>query len=72
MANLRAPQTAARIGISNTTLYNKIRKGEFPAGIKLGPRLVVWPEEVVDAWLAEKRKHQQAQLDSILAAAKAQ
>lgn len=68
MAHLRAQEAAARLGWSTSTLYNRIKKGDFPSGVKFGPRLVVWPEEVVDTWLAQKKKAQLEQLARILAA----
>lgn len=64
---LRAQEAAARLGVSATTFYNLIKRGEFPRGVKLGARLVVWGEDVVDAWVAEKTKRQRDQLSDILA-----
>lgn len=49
---LRTKQVLGRIGTSRTTLYRKVRDGEFPPGIKLGPNSVGWEEEVVEEWLS--------------------
>jgi len=37
---------------SGATLWRKIRAGEFPKPMKLGPRINAWPVEVVRDWLA--------------------
>ncbi len=50
-AILRRPQVQARIGLSRSTLYNRIRTGAFPAPISLGGKAVGWIESEVDAWL---------------------
>jgi len=31
-------------------------RGDFPRPIKLSPRKLAWPEEVLDAWLASKKE----------------
>jgi prophage regulatory protein len=49
---LRLPAVKARTGLSRSTLYLKIRSGEFPAPVSLGARAVGWPEAWVDAWIA--------------------
>lgn len=52
---IRLPELQQRLGgIGKTTVYELIKRGEFPAPHKLGPRIAVWPSAVVDAWLAAK------------------
>ena len=43
-------------GIPWTRVHvNRMEKnGRFPRRIKLGPNTVAWPEEKIDAWLAER------------------
>ncbi len=49
----RLPEVIARTGLSRSTIYNLIQKGEFPSQINLGPRAVGWvASEVVD-WIEE-------------------
>jgi prophage regulatory protein len=48
---LRRPQVLARVGLSRSTLYLRISRGEFPLQVSLGPRAVGWIEAEVDAWL---------------------
>ena len=39
---LRKPRVLALIGIGNTSLYEAIKRGDFPAPVKLGVRAVGW------------------------------
>lgn len=43
-------------GVSKSTLDRLIRAGTFPPPVHLGPRLRVWPSEVVHAWLAAQAR----------------
>ena len=51
---LRLPKVKERVGLSRSTIYLKIAKGEFPQSISLGERAVGWLEEDIDNWLNEK------------------
>jgi prophage regulatory protein len=48
---LRRKQVESRIGLSRSTLYDRIRAGTFPAPVSLGGKSVGWIESEVDAWL---------------------
>ena len=48
---LRRPQVEARTGISRSTIYLWMEKGDFPRPVKLGARLVAWRESDITAWL---------------------
>lgn len=48
----------AQTNLGRTKIYDLIRKGEFPAPIKLGARTARWPAAVIDAWV---QKHIDAQ-----------
>lgn len=48
---LRRPQVEARTGISRSTIYLWMDKGDFPRPVKLGTRLVAWRESDIIAWL---------------------
>jgi prophage regulatory protein len=43
--------------LSRTSIYRRIKEGQFPKQIKLGIRAVGWDEGEVDAWV----KNQMAQ-----------
>jgi prophage regulatory protein len=51
---LRLPAVKERVGLSRSTIYLKIAKGEFPEPISLGDRAVGWLEEDVNNWLDKK------------------
>ena len=48
---LRRPEVEAVTGLSRSTLYDWMKRGEFPQPVKLGTRLVAWRESDVTAWL---------------------
>lgn len=48
---LRRPQVQARIGLSRSALYGRIKAGTFPAPISLGGKAVGWIESEIDTWL---------------------
>lgn len=39
---LRLPEVLAIIPVSRATWYDGIKKGRFPAPVKLGPRVSLW------------------------------
>ena len=52
----RLPEVMARTGLSRSTIYHKIRIGEFPPPINLGLRAVGWiADEIID-WINEQIK----------------
>jgi len=56
MANiiLRLPTVKTRTGLSRSSIYLRISKGEFPRSISLGGRAVGWLESDIESWLDEK------------------
>lgn len=51
---IRRPEVEARTGLSRSTLYDWMKRGEFPQPVKLGERLVAWRESDVTAWLESR------------------
>ncbi len=51
---LRLPTILKRTGLSRSSIYLRISKGEFPRSISLGGRSVGWLEDDVESWLEEK------------------
>ncbi len=41
-------------GLSRSTIYALISKGDFPRPVKLTPKTVAWPESKVAEWLEER------------------
>jgi len=44
-------QVIATVPKSKTTLYRDIKRGEFPAPVKISQRRVAWIGEQVQAWI---------------------
>jgi len=51
---LRLPAVIERTGLSRSTIYLMISRGDFPGSISLGDRAVGWVEEEIENWLAAK------------------
>ncbi|WIA61371.1 AlpA family transcriptional regulator [Stenotrophomonas sp. BIO128-Bstrain] len=51
---LRKPEVLSRTGISRSHLYWLMDRGRFPQSIPLSPRVTVWLESDVDAWIANQ------------------
>ena len=50
----RLPEVMARTGLSRSTIYDKVGKGEFPPPIHLSIRAVGWiADEIID-WINEQ------------------
>lgn len=41
-------------GLSRSSIYAYMLKGNFPKPIQLGPRAVAWIEDEVHKWLSDK------------------
>ena len=55
---LRLPQVLVLTGLSKTTLWRRVRDGEFPPALRLGgpkSRAVGWRRSDVDQWLRERQ-----------------
>ena len=53
---LRLPQVKAATGLSRSTIYAKVKAGEFPRYIALGVRSVGWLESEIQEWIDERVK----------------
>ena len=51
---LRLPSVIDKSGLSRSTIYLRIKKGDFPKSISLGDRAVGWLEKDIDDWLDQK------------------
>lgn len=51
---LRRPAVEARTGLSRSTVYEWMRRGEFPQPVRLGSRMVAWRESDIAAWLESR------------------
>ena len=53
-AILRLPGVKKSTGLSRSSIYDKIKRGEFPEPVKLGERAVGWIEAEIEGWLGER------------------
>jgi prophage regulatory protein len=52
MANLlRVQQVASKTGYSVTTIWRRVKTGDFPTPVSIGPNATAWIEQEVDAWV---------------------
>lgn len=49
---LRLPAVKTRTGLSRSTIYLRMSKGDFPTAISLGGRAVGWLESEVNEWIS--------------------
>ncbi len=48
---LRLPAVQAQTGLSRSTIYLRISRGEFPKQVSLGERAVGWLESEINSWV---------------------
>jgi prophage regulatory protein len=51
---LRITRVSEITGLGRTTIYGRIKEGEFPRGIKLGDRAIGWRMSEVQQWIARQ------------------
>ena len=49
---MRLHHVEKTIGVSKSTIYSKMAKGEFPLPVQLSERAVGWRSQDIAAWLA--------------------
>jgi prophage regulatory protein len=53
---LRRGEVERLTGLSRSTLYEWMKRGDFPQPVKLGARIVAWRESDVAAWLESREQ----------------
>ena len=48
---LRTREVLKLTGLSNSSLYNYIKKGQIKPGVPLGPRMKAWPSTEIQAYI---------------------
>ncbi|MBV9403915.1 MAG: AlpA family phage regulatory protein [Acidobacteriaceae bacterium] len=51
---LRINELAAALRVSEMTIQRLVKRGEMPAPMKLGPRIIGWPREMILRWICER------------------
>lgn len=52
--HLRRPAVEAATGLSRSSIYAMMDRGDFPRPVRIGKRAVAWSQSAIDAWLAER------------------
>jgi len=55
----RLPQVREITGLGRSTIYAKIKAGEFPAPVNLGTRAVAWRSTDVTGWVDSRIRNPQ-------------
>ena len=50
----RRPAVEQLTGLSRSTIYDLMAKGEFPRPVRLTTKAVAWPESAIAEWLAHR------------------
>lgn len=53
---LRLPAVVERVGLSKSTIYDMIRRREFPDSIALGTRARGWREADLERWISDRAR----------------
>ena len=42
------------VGLSRSTIYDAMRRGDFPLPLKVGPKAVRWRSSEIEAWVESR------------------
>ena len=48
---IRLPEVIAKTGLSRSTIYFQISKGDFPKGVPIGDHARGWLNHEIDEWI---------------------
>jgi predicted DNA-binding transcriptional regulator AlpA len=51
---LSREEVEARTSLSKTTIWRRVRAGEFPSPVRLGPSRIAWVEASISEWIATR------------------
>ncbi len=51
---LRLNEVEMMVGLRKSSIYDAMRRGEFPAAVKLSRRAVCWSSSAIDRWISER------------------
>ncbi|ATM79267.1 AlpA family transcriptional regulator [Serratia fonticola] len=52
MRLIRLPDVMMITGLKRSTVYNKMKSGEFPKSVSIGERSIAWVESEINSWVA--------------------
>lgn len=53
LAILRRKQVEREVGLSRSTIYQRVKDGTFPRPIQIGARAVGWRASDIEKWLVD-------------------
>jgi prophage regulatory protein len=53
---LRLPEVETLVGLRKSSIYDAMKRGEFPAPVKLSRRAVCWPASSIETWITDRIK----------------
>ena len=53
---LRLAEVMRKTGLSESTIYRRMKEGSFPQSVSLGPACVRWLMSEVQAWVTDRIK----------------
>jgi len=62
---LRAPQAAAYVGLSPSTLAKMRLRGDGPVYAKAGPRVVIYDRADLEKWLENQKRRSTSEIISV-------
>jgi prophage regulatory protein len=51
---LRLPAVVRETGLSRSALYDAIKRGTFPAPVRIGARSVAWRRSAIEQWVSTR------------------
>jgi len=51
---MRAPEVIDRCGIKRSTLWEAVKRGTFPAPVRIGPNATAWISTEVESWMRDR------------------
>lgn len=51
---LRKHTVMERVGLKQSSIYNKMKAGDFPKPVKISERAVGWVESEINDWIASR------------------
>jgi len=54
MRLLRLTEACDKTGLSRSSLYVALKRGEFPKPLKIGKRAVAWKSTDIDEWIESR------------------
>jgi prophage regulatory protein len=58
---LRRPEVEKLTTLSRSSIFDAVRRGKFPAPIRISSRRTAWDEAEIETWLAERRSSTQGE-----------